>query len=112
MRIERNAHVTGASQSDEPANTDSPPAQGTQNETGLDNHQIQPSTEQLLADQFLMDSAAVEASAAQLETSPENRSQRIAVLQNAIADGTYHVSPEQTAEAILFEKQVRNGNAA
>lgn len=112
MRIERNAQVTGASQSDEPANTDSPPALGTQNGTGLDNDQTQPSTEHLLADQFLMDPAGAEALAAQLGPSPEKRSQRIAALQNAIADGTYEVSPEQTAEAILSEKQVRNGNAA
>jgi hypothetical protein len=81
MRIERNAQVTGASQSDEPANTDSPPTLGTQNGTGLDNDQTQPSTEQLLADQFLMDPAGAEALAAQVWSSPENRGQRIAALQ-------------------------------
>ena len=112
MRIERNAKETGASQSDAPANTDSPPALGTQNGAGLENDQTQPSKEYLLAAQFLMDPVEAEALAAQLGSSPDNRSQRIAALQNAIADGTYQVSPEQTAEAILSEKQVRKGNAA
>jgi anti-sigma28 factor (negative regulator of flagellin synthesis) len=112
MRIERNAQATGASQSDDPANTDSPPALGTRNGKRLDNDQTQPTTEQLLADQFLMDPAEAEALAAQLGPSSEKRSQRIAALQNAIADGTYEVSPEQTAEAILSERQVRKGNAA
>jgi anti-sigma28 factor (negative regulator of flagellin synthesis) len=59
-----------------------------------------------------MDPAKAEALAAQLGPSPENRSQRIAALQTAIADGTYEVPLEETAEAILSEKQVRNGNAA
>jgi len=112
MRIERNAQVTGASQSDEPANPDSPPALGTQNGAGLDNDQTQPSTEHLLADLFLMDPTEAEALVAQLGPSPENRRQRIAALQNAMADGNYQVSPEQTAEAILSERQVRKGNAA
>jgi anti-sigma28 factor (negative regulator of flagellin synthesis) len=102
MRIERNAKETGASQSDAPANTDSPPALETQNGTGLDNDQTQPSTEHLLADLFLMDPTEAEALVAQLGPSPENRRLRITALQNAIADGTYQVSPEQTAEAILL----------
>ena len=112
MRIERNAKETGASQSDAPANTDSPPALETQNGTGLDNDQTPPSTEHLLADLFLMDPTEAEALVAQLGPSPENRRLRITALQNAIADGTYQVSPEQTAEAILSERQVRKGNAA
>jgi len=68
MRIERNAQVTGASQSDEPANPDSPPALGTQNGAGLDNDQTQPSTEHLLADLFLMDPTEAEALVAQTRT--------------------------------------------
>jgi anti-sigma28 factor (negative regulator of flagellin synthesis) len=43
---------------------------------------------------------------------PEDRNERIAALQNAIADGTYQVSPEQTAEAMLTEQQVQDGTAA
>ena len=112
MRIERNDQVTGASQSDEPASTDFSPALETENGTGLNNDQTQPSTEHLLADRFLMDAAGAEAFVAQLGPSPENRKQRIAALQSAIADGTYQVSPEQTAEAIIAEKQVRKNNAA
>lgn len=112
MRIERNAQVTGVSQSYDPANPDSPPALGTRNGTGLDNDQTQPSTEQLLAERFLRDPAGAMALTVQLGPSPEDRSQRIAALQSAIADGTYQASPEQTAEAILSEQQVRDGTAA
>lgn len=43
---------------------------------------------------------------------PEARSERIAALQAAIANGTYQVSPEQTAEAILAEHLVRDESAA
>ena len=43
---------------------------------------------------------------------PEVRSERIAAIQAAIANGTYQVSAEQTAEAILAEHQVRDESAA
>lgn len=43
---------------------------------------------------------------------PEVRGERIAVIQNAIAEGTYRVSPEQTADAIISEQQARDGTAA
>lgn len=43
---------------------------------------------------------------------PEVRSERIAAIQTAIANGTYQVSPEQTAEAILAEQLVRDESAA
>lgn len=43
---------------------------------------------------------------------PEVRSERIAAIQAAIANGTYQVSPEQTAEAILAEHVVRDESAA
>lgn len=49
---------------------------------------------------------------AQDRTPLEIRSQRIAALKAAIASGTYQVSAEQTAEAILSERQIRNGTAA
>jgi anti-sigma28 factor (negative regulator of flagellin synthesis) len=42
----------------------------------------------------------------------ELRSERIAAIQAAIANGTYQVSPEQTAEAILAEHVVRDESAA
>lgn len=43
---------------------------------------------------------------------PEVRSERIAAIQAAIANGTYQVSAEQTAEAILAEHLVRDESAA
>ena len=43
---------------------------------------------------------------------PEVRSERIAAIQTAIANGTYQVSAEQTAEAILAEHVVRDESAA
>ncbi len=43
---------------------------------------------------------------------PEIRSERIAAIQAAIANGTYQVSPEQTAEAILAEHLARDESAA
>ena len=43
---------------------------------------------------------------------PETRSERIAAIQAAIANGTYQVSAEQTAEAILAEHLVRDESAA
>jgi len=43
---------------------------------------------------------------------PEVRSERIAAIQAAIANGTYQVSAEQTAEAILAEHVVRDESAA
>ena len=43
---------------------------------------------------------------------PEVRSERIAAIQAAIANGTFQVSAEQTAEAILAEHVVRDESAA
>jgi anti-sigma28 factor (negative regulator of flagellin synthesis) len=65
-----------------------------------------------LAAQFLTDAAVVEALTKQLVPSTDGRDQRIAALQKAIADGTFEVAAEQTAEAILSEQQVRDGTAA
>jgi anti-sigma28 factor (negative regulator of flagellin synthesis) len=112
MRIERNQQVSGTSQSDEPSNTDSPPAAETKNRARSVNDEAQPLTEHLLAGQFLTDAAVVEALTTQLVPSLEGRDQRIAALQNAIAEGTFEVSAEQIAEAMLSEQQVRDGTAA
>jgi anti-sigma28 factor (negative regulator of flagellin synthesis) len=76
------------------------------------NDEAQPLTEHLLAGQFLTDAAVVEALTTQLVPSLEGRDQRIAALQNAIAEGTFEVSAEQIAEAMLSEQQVRDGTAA
>jgi anti-sigma28 factor (negative regulator of flagellin synthesis) len=43
---------------------------------------------------------------------PEVRGERIAAIQKALAEGSYQVSPEQTADAIISEQQVRDGTAA
>ena len=112
MRIERNAQVTGASKSDEPANTNLPPALGKQDRTGVRNDQASPSTEHLLADQFLTDPDAARQLAAQLAPEQQDRREKIAALQSAVANGTYEISAEQTAEAMLAEHQVRDGTAA
>lgn len=42
----------------------------------------------------------------------EIREERIAAIQTAIANGTYQISAEQTAEAILSEHLVRDEAAA
>lgn len=78
----------------------------------MGNDQASPSTEHLLADQFLGDPEGARQLAAQLVPEQQDRSERIAALQYAIADGTYQVSAEQTAEAMLAEQQVRDGTAA
>lgn len=58
----------------------------------------------------ILDQARAHQLAAQADA-PEIRSARIAAIQSAMANGTYQVSPEQTAEAILSEQQVRDGTA-
>jgi anti-sigma28 factor (negative regulator of flagellin synthesis) len=113
MKIEGNLQATtGPSQSDVPANKDSAPTTGAPDAAELDKGEPPSSTEHLLAYQSLMDPAGAKTLAAQLGPFPEKRNQRIAALQKAIAEGTFDVSPGQTAEAILFESKVRNGNAA
>jgi flagellar biosynthesis anti-sigma factor FlgM len=42
---------------------------------------------------------------AQVQQLPEIRQDRVTAIANAIRNGTYHVSPEQTAEAILSERR-------
>ncbi len=55
-------------------------------------------TAQLSADQV-----RVQALSAQVNALPEIRQEKVAALGRAIRDGTYQVSPEQTAEAMLAE---------
>ena len=67
----------------------------------------------LSLDQLAADQARVGWLAAQaVRPLPEVRSERIAFLQSAIANGSYQVSPEQIAEAILAEHQARDEAAA
>jgi flagellar biosynthesis anti-sigma factor FlgM len=65
-----------------------------------------------LSDHSLSDKARASRLAEQSDPPLDVRSERIAAIQAAIADGTYQVSPEETAEAILAEQQVRDGTAA
>ncbi|MGH9502235.1 MAG: flagellar biosynthesis anti-sigma factor FlgM [Terriglobales bacterium] len=50
--------------------------------------------------------------AAQIKQLPEIRQDRVAAIANAIRNGTYQVSPEQTADAILSEQDAQSGSAA
>jgi anti-sigma28 factor (negative regulator of flagellin synthesis) len=71
----------------------------------------QGSIDRVSIDQASIDQARASWLAA--ETSPaEIRSERLAAIQRAIANGTYQTTPEQTAEAILSEQQIRSGTAA
>jgi flagellar biosynthesis anti-sigma factor FlgM len=49
---------------------------------------------------------------AHLNQLPEVRHQRVAAIAAAITSGTYQVSPEQTADAILSELHARSSAAA
>lgn len=50
-----------------------------------------------------MDHARVAALATQIYNLPEIRQERVAPLSNAIQNGNYDVSPEQTADAMLTD---------
>ena len=69
------------------------------------------SQEQAATRHAALDRAGASQLAAQA-TPPEIRDEKIAAIQNALANGTYQVSSEQTAEAIISEQQVRDGTAA
>lgn len=105
MRIERKAKIIG-SEANRPGT--SPEAHAAER---ADDEPIQTSLVQGSTDQYA-DQARASWLAAQASTSPEIRSDRIAAIKAAIASGTYQVSAEQTAEAILSEQQIRDGTAA
>jgi flagellar biosynthesis anti-sigma factor FlgM len=110
MRIERKALTRGATSRKE-ENAGSPAAAGP----GSERNQFSPEQglpERASSDQASAEQARVSWLAAQAVPPPEIRSERIAAIQSAIANGTYAVSPEQTAEAILSERQVRDESAA
>jgi anti-sigma28 factor (negative regulator of flagellin synthesis) len=115
MRIERKARMTTAETNREEENTVSQPAArvgSDPNQFSLEQHSTDHvSTDHVSADQASIDQARASWLAAQ--TGPaEIRSERLAAIQTAIANGTYQTTPEQTAEAILSEQQVRTGTAA
>lgn len=97
MRIDSNSRAAEAqdlgqsSQSGARANA---PAGGAGNALGSD-------TARLSTDQ-----ARVASLAAQVNNLPEVRQQKVEALRRVIGDGSYQVTPEQTADAILAEIQI------
>jgi len=53
------------------------------------------------------DQARVQSLAAEVNQLPDIRQEKVAALGRAIQQGTYDVTPEQTAEALLGELQAR-----
>ncbi len=106
MRPERNAEEAGAEAAREKGNERS-----EADATPRDCAPNQFSQEQDATHHAPLDRAGASQLAAQA-TPPEIRGERIAAIQNALANGTYQVSSEQTAEAIISEQQVQDGTAA
>jgi flagellar biosynthesis anti-sigma factor FlgM len=57
--------------------------------------------------QLSSDQARVQSFAAQVNNLPEIRQEKVDALRRVIREGSYEVSPEQTADAMLSEAQVR-----
>ena len=92
MRIDRNAGLT-------------PAASGTTSSANPRSAAAGSSRATPVADQAELsyDQARVNALTAQVNALPEIRREKVAALQSALNQGTYQVSPEQTAEAIVAE---------
>jgi negative regulator of flagellin synthesis FlgM len=58
--------------------------------------------------QLSLDQARVQALVSQATALPEVRQEKVAALGRAIRQGSYQVSPEQTAEAMLSEMLTRS----
>jgi flagellar biosynthesis anti-sigma factor FlgM len=115
MRIERNARTTEAKTNRESGNPNSPAATGADGDLSPDftnSDLIEPGLSGSGSADHYQDQARTSWLAAQVATPPEIRSEKIAALQIAIANGTYQVSAEQIAEAIPLERQTRDGTAA
>jgi flagellar biosynthesis anti-sigma factor FlgM len=110
MRIERNARRTQANSNRERENPGSPASAGARGDLNPD-FTDRDLSEPTSTDNY-QDQARTSWLAAQAATQPEIRSERIATLKNAIANGTYQVAADQIAEAILLERQTRDGTAA
>lgn len=67
-----------------------------------------PSSEALASDQAELSAgqARVQVLAAQVDNFPEIRQEKVAALEDAIQKGTYQVTPEKTAEAILSQGRI------
>jgi flagellar biosynthesis anti-sigma factor FlgM len=61
---------------------------------------------------FSPEVARVRELAAQANSFTEIRAERVAAISSAMRQGTYQVSPEQTAEGILAEAEARGSAAA
>lgn len=57
--------------------------------------------------QLSVDQVRVQGLAAQVSALPEIRQERVAALGQAVQNGSYRVSPEQTAEAVIAELLAR-----
>lgn len=101
MRIDPNTRITDAGEAGGSAKAGSKAASGTSG-GGLASDQAELSPDQ----------ARVGTLAAQVNNLPEIRGEKVAAIASAVRKGTYQVSPEQTAEAILSELQARHGAAA
>jgi flagellar biosynthesis anti-sigma factor FlgM len=92
MRIDLNTGIGQAADAQQPASgARNTPAVSSADARGTD-------TAQLSTDQ-----ARVQALAAQVNALPEIRQEKVAALGQAVRDGSYQVSPEQTADALISE---------
>lgn len=58
--------------------------------------------------QLSTDPVRVQSLAAQVNSLPEIRQEKVSALGQAVRDGSYQVSPEQTAEAVMSEMVARS----
>jgi negative regulator of flagellin synthesis FlgM len=54
------------------------------------------------------DQGRIQELASQVARLPEIRQEKVAALQRAIAEGSYQVTPEQAAEALISTMQIRS----
>ena len=101
MKIDPNAGLTPAA-AGEAASTNPKPASAASGAGA-------PVTDQA---EITYDRARVNALAAQVNALPEIRREKVAALQSAVKQGTYQVSPEQTAEALIAELRASQPTAA
>lgn len=94
MRIDSNINNRIAADA-AAANQSKPVAASSGNGTGTDKAELS------------ADQARVNSLTAQLSNLPEVRSDKITDLQKAIRQGTYAVTPEQTADALIADLQGR-----
>lgn len=105
METERKVTMPGEASQGEEHNA------GSQGDAGLDANlnQFLPNTDSEEQQSFEPDSFANDLAN---RVPPEIQSERVAALRNAIAKGTYQVSAEQIAEAVLSEQDLRDESAA